>query len=325
MKSKNILLSVLCIFSILSCQKGDILEDVTLTIAAEKPLYDGGIFYSPYFAKTENWENWEFFSGIEGFNPEDGFQYVIRVSKEQWHNGEIQDASIYRYVLLEIISKTKKYSENLPDQHLYLSISSRSQLEMLPEIEGFQYEEGNEYFLHIIREYEGNGVFKCKLKEISETLPKKLGVLILTIAAEKTMYDGGFFHSPYFAKIGNSENWETFSGIEDFEHEDGFQYVIRVLKEQWHNGEIQDVSIYRYVLLETISKTKKYSKSLPDQHLYLSISSKSQLDDLPEIEGFQYEEGYEYYIHAIREYKGNGVFKCKLKEIIQKTRTSNRK
>jgi hypothetical protein len=264
MKPQNILLSAWCIFSILSCQKGDILEELTLTIAAEKPMYDGGFFYSPYFAKTENSENWEFFDGIEGFNPEDGFQYVIRVSKEQWHNGEIQDASIYRYVLLETISKTKKYSESLPDQHLYLDIQSKTQFEALPEIEGFQYEEGNKYFIHVIREYEGNGVFKCKLKEISETLPKKLGVLTLTIASKQPMYDGGFFYSPYFAKKEGSDNWESFQGIEGFEYEQGYEWVVMVFKEQWHNGEIQDVSIYRYVLIEVISKTKKHSENLPN-------------------------------------------------------------
>lgn len=53
-----------------------------------------------------------FYDHIEGFEFEDGYRYILKVSKIQYCNPEIlndcpQDIGIYKYSLLEVIKKEK--------------------------------------------------------------------------------------------------------------------------------------------------------------------------------------------------------------------------
>lgn len=58
--------------------------------------------------------NWEFFySSIDGFNYEPGYEYVLEVKEEKLENVPA-DASSIKYALVKEVSKTAKTSENLP-------------------------------------------------------------------------------------------------------------------------------------------------------------------------------------------------------------------
>ncbi len=64
--------------------------------------------------KKGNATDWEYFySRIEGFNYEEGFEYELDVREIPVENPPA-DASSIRYELVNVISKTSKTSENLP-------------------------------------------------------------------------------------------------------------------------------------------------------------------------------------------------------------------
>lgn len=55
--------------------------------------------------ETDNWEN--FYSNIEGFIYEPGFEYVLKVKTEKIENPPMDGSSI-RYTLIKQVSKTRK-------------------------------------------------------------------------------------------------------------------------------------------------------------------------------------------------------------------------
>ena len=57
---------------------------------------------------NESWELW--YSGIQGFTHEKGYEYVVKIRKEEVKNPPA-DASSVKYVLKRIVSKTKKDSD----------------------------------------------------------------------------------------------------------------------------------------------------------------------------------------------------------------------
>lgn len=64
--------------------------------------------------KEEGQSDWQFFySEIEGFEYEPGYEYEIEVKKETVDNPAADRSSI-RYVLIKVLSKTAKESEGLP-------------------------------------------------------------------------------------------------------------------------------------------------------------------------------------------------------------------
>lgn len=66
------------------------------------------------FVKKDKQPDWQFFySSIEGFNYEEGYEYVIDVKEEKRENVPA-DASSIKYILVKEISKTQKTSEGLP-------------------------------------------------------------------------------------------------------------------------------------------------------------------------------------------------------------------
>ena len=58
------------------------------------------------------------YSPIEGFEYEEGYEYVIEVKTENIDNPPIDGSSI-KYILTKIISKTKKNSTGLPEQRVW--------------------------------------------------------------------------------------------------------------------------------------------------------------------------------------------------------------
>lgn len=184
----HLLLAMLLSVSFVSCTTDDEhSKELTLIIASEKcanysSWEECGNYSSwsssPYFAKSTETDRWDTFSYIEGFDHEVGYEYRVKVWQEKWHNGEIADAPMYRYKLLEVLSKVKKDSENIPDQLIYLIIASRKtpdstlpyyvktlhyspQWTPCQEIEGFEYEEGYQYEIVVEKKFRG-----------SDTLPK---------------------------------------------------------------------------------------------------------------------------------------------------------
>ncbi|GAE83622.1 lipoprotein [Bacteroides reticulotermitis JCM 10512] len=64
--------------------------------------------------KKGNATEWEYFySNIEGFQYEPGYEFVLKVKEEKLENVPA-DASSIKYVLVKQISKEQKESDNLP-------------------------------------------------------------------------------------------------------------------------------------------------------------------------------------------------------------------
>ena len=169
-----ILLSLIC--GITSCEK-DLFDRnrLTLTVASVgRMISPYQIASSLYFVKAHPQDEWVSFDGIEGFDYEEGYEYVIRVKREKWHNGEIMDAGMYRYILLKVISKTKKNSKGPFEEVFYIEVASRKNdnpetmvenpyyarlsplldWDIFPSIIDLDYEEGHEYSLLVMRRVE---------------------------------------------------------------------------------------------------------------------------------------------------------------------------
>ncbi len=66
--------------------------------------------------RQDGHSDWEYFyTPIEGFNYEPGYEYVILVRKENLENVPADRSSI-RYVLEKVVSKTPKESSDLPQK-----------------------------------------------------------------------------------------------------------------------------------------------------------------------------------------------------------------
>jgi len=142
----------------------------------------------------------------------------------------------------------------------------------------------------------------------------------LTVASvQRIMFISDHF-SPYLVKYDGKGAWESFPYITDFQHEEGYEYVIlveqkRVRSDDWIGG-----SPYEITLINQISKTKKDSQNLPLQRGNFIIASKKTGDEalpyyvlsnrtgrwekFPSIKDFQHEEGYEYELTLDCEYRG---------------------
>ena len=90
-------------------------DSVRLTVASEKRTAMGAAPMEVFLVKEGEAPAWSFFySKIEGFNYEAGYEYVLQVKKEDKKKPIPADASSIKYVLIEEVSKTKKTSENMP-------------------------------------------------------------------------------------------------------------------------------------------------------------------------------------------------------------------
>lgn len=110
---KIVALFVFCSF-VWSCESDDIVSEKTLIIASKKADCVGFIPQKCFLIKENEAQDWQYFyDTIDGFEYEEGFEYTITVSKREIENPP-QDASSIVTTFVEIISKIKKESENLP-------------------------------------------------------------------------------------------------------------------------------------------------------------------------------------------------------------------
>lgn len=129
MKTKSLLgimTLFLCTFSFMSCdnddEKGRKITDYkeyVLTIASKKipgTLWSAGSNYlaDVYAIKKEQSDKWESLGAIDGFEFEKGYEYKIKMSETNYLDDSMGQSVWTEYKLLEIISKEKKDSEELP-------------------------------------------------------------------------------------------------------------------------------------------------------------------------------------------------------------------
>lgn len=206
---RTVMYLVASLFLFASCSKNEVIR---LTIASEEADCVGVAPQKCLLVKKEGQTEWEnLYNGIDGFIYEDGNEYVLEVKEEKIDNPPA-DAPSVKYVLVKEISKVAKVSEGLPEK-AEAPVSETYQITVASQkadctgvapqkcflvkkdgqkdwefwysgIEGFNYEEGNEYVLEIKEEKVANPPADAasvkyilvkevsKLKKISENLPK---------------------------------------------------------------------------------------------------------------------------------------------------------
>ncbi|WP_410074084.1 DUF4377 domain-containing protein [Alistipes putredinis] len=128
MKATNlgILILFFCTFSFISCDDNDKegrkvtgYKEYILTVASEKVpgvLWSEGYNYlsEVYAVKKEQSDEWSAFGSIDGFEFVKGYEYQIKISETSYLDYAMGDPAWTERDLLEIISKNKKDSEDLP-------------------------------------------------------------------------------------------------------------------------------------------------------------------------------------------------------------------
>lgn len=94
-------------------------KEYTLTVASVKlpgVLTSSGsnALADVYAVKNEQSTNWEAHGSIGKFEYEEGYEYQIRISETSYLDYSMGDPAWTEYELLEVISKERKDSENLP-------------------------------------------------------------------------------------------------------------------------------------------------------------------------------------------------------------------
>lgn len=122
-----LLLLIVAVFA--SCSKDDQDEakitgykEYSMTIASQKLQGVVGIgvyvLQDVYAVKKEASTKWEPFIGIQGFDYESGFEYVIKISETNYLDYRRGDPAWSEYKLIEVSSKEKKNSEGLPEHFI---------------------------------------------------------------------------------------------------------------------------------------------------------------------------------------------------------------
>lgn len=112
MKMKNKFIIVCMCFGLMACSAAKQIS--TYTIASKTTIGYGVGPMNCMLVKEGDGENWNlFYSQIEGFSYEPGYEYVLQVRKEKIDNPPADGSSI-RYRLVKVVSKTQKESEGLP-------------------------------------------------------------------------------------------------------------------------------------------------------------------------------------------------------------------
>jgi hypothetical protein len=113
---KKLALLLALVFCMLSCENNNLLDnEKTLIIASKKVDCVGLNPQKCLLVKESSQQNWEYFyDSIAGFTYEEGFEYEILVSEKEIKNPP-QDTSSIETVLIKVLSKIKKISENLPN------------------------------------------------------------------------------------------------------------------------------------------------------------------------------------------------------------------
>lgn len=129
MKTKKlwgILILFLCTLNLTSCNNEDEegtqitdYKEYLLTVASQQipgvGWSDGFNYLTDVYAvKKEQSAEWESLSSIKGFEFEEGYEYEIRISETSYLDHRMSQPAWTEYQLLEILSKEKKDSEDLP-------------------------------------------------------------------------------------------------------------------------------------------------------------------------------------------------------------------
>lgn len=130
MKKKDflvmLLMAIFTMVGLTSCNDGDEegrkitdYKEYTLTVASVKLLgiltsSGSNVLADVYAVKNEQSTNWEAHGSIGKFEYEEGYEYQIRISKTSYLDYNMGDPAWTEYELLEVISKERKDSENLP-------------------------------------------------------------------------------------------------------------------------------------------------------------------------------------------------------------------
>lgn len=94
-------------------------KEYTFTVASAKlpgvlPGYGTNVLADVLAVKKEPSAEWEAQDGIGGFEYEEGYEYRIRVGETSYLDYRMGDSAWTEYELLEVLSKERKVSENLP-------------------------------------------------------------------------------------------------------------------------------------------------------------------------------------------------------------------
>lgn len=104
------LLSIALFFG--ACGSSNVNE--RLTVASQQGDCVGVMPMKCFLVKKEGQADWQFFySPIEGFDYEPGYEYVLEVKIDSVDNPAADQSSL-KYTLVKEISKEEKTSENLP-------------------------------------------------------------------------------------------------------------------------------------------------------------------------------------------------------------------
>lgn len=109
-RSIYVLLSIL--FLMTGCNQNE--NRVRFTVASQTRDCSGVGRQQCMLIKRDQATDWEYFyDRIEGFDYEEGYEYVLDVQEQKIENPPA-DASSIRYKLVREISKTRKTSDGLP-------------------------------------------------------------------------------------------------------------------------------------------------------------------------------------------------------------------
>ncbi|MCC8133465.1 MAG: DUF4377 domain-containing protein [Tannerellaceae bacterium] len=111
MRNKWTMIVYVCVF-LFACKEP---ENVEKLIVASDPIDCIGVAPQQcLLVKSGEETEWTFlYGGIEGFDYQPGYEYVLKVQVQEVEN-PVADQSSIRYILIKVISKEKKTSENLP-------------------------------------------------------------------------------------------------------------------------------------------------------------------------------------------------------------------
>ena len=125
-KELGVLILFFCVFSFISCDDNDEegrkitgYKEFVLTVASEKipgVLWSDGFNYlsEVYAVKQEQSDEWSAFGNIDGFEFEKGYEYQIKIGETSYLDYSMGTPAWTERELLEVISKDKKDSGNLP-------------------------------------------------------------------------------------------------------------------------------------------------------------------------------------------------------------------
>ena len=114
-KIRTIILLSLLLISLAGCDR-DKTKNINITIASKRAPFVESMINSPrYYVKYDGDQEWSlFYSHIEGFDYQEGYEYVLNV-KVTTISDPPMDASSKDYKLNHVISREEKESENIPN------------------------------------------------------------------------------------------------------------------------------------------------------------------------------------------------------------------